>query len=228
MRSLGVRARLGTVAIEFTVGAEETHKIGEVGAKRMRRWLDCTYRFRIDQSIYDLDPNGHPYPKLRLPQLTKTSDAGEPIGRTFERFDLVGALLDEYGAPGRTLYVECKEYSHAGNQGPMYDEYLAVCYSGFVKRSKEVAAPADMEFMWATTHPFAQTNYAKLTTAEQVKTACLAHSDRLGDEEFEMSIAEQLAPRLWLAIVNQRVEEMMMGLELRKAVVARILELEVA
>ena len=60
------------MAIKFTIGAEETHKIGEEGAKRIRRWLDSTYRFRIDQTIYDLDPNGQPYPKLRVPQLTKT------------------------------------------------------------------------------------------------------------------------------------------------------------
>ncbi len=72
---------------------------------------------------------------------------------------------------------------------------------------------------------FAQTRYAALTTAEQIKTACEQHPDRLGDEPFEMSIAEQLAPRLWLAIINPRVEEMMMGLALRKAVVGAIEEL---
>ncbi len=213
------------MAIEFSIGAEETHKIGEEGAKKVRRWLDHTCRFRIDQSIYDLDQDGHPYPKLRLPQLTKTDDDGQPFGRTFERFDLIGALLDENGAPGRTLYVECKEYSQAGDQGTLYDEYLAVCYSGFVKQSRDLAAPADVEFMWATTHPFSQGNFVNLTTAEQIKSACETHPDRLGDEAFEMSIAEQLAPRLWLAIVNRRVDEMNMGLELRKAVVGRILEL---
>lgn len=213
------------MAIKFSIGAEEAHKIGEVGAKRMRRWLDYTYRFRVDQTIYDLDLLGKPYPKLRLPQLTKTDDDGEPVGRTFERFDLIGTILDESGTSGRTLYVECKEYSQAGDQGTAYDEYLAVCYSGFVKLSSLVAAPADVEFMWATTHPFALGNYSKLTTAAHIKTACEAHGGRLGDEVFDMSIAEQLAERLWLAIVNPRVEEMFMGVELRKAVVARIVEL---
>jgi hypothetical protein len=131
-----------------------------------------SHRFRIDQSIYDLDQDGNPYPKLRLPQLTKTGNDGEPIGRTFERFDLIGALLDEKGVPGQTLYVECKEYSQAGDQGKLYDEYLAVCYSGFVKQSRELQAPADVEFMWATTHPFAQGNFVNLTTADQIRSAC--------------------------------------------------------
>lgn len=214
------------MAIEFTVGAEETHKIGEEGAKRIRRWLDSSYRFRIDQTIYDLDPNGLPYPKLRVPQLVPppTPPSTEVTAR-FERFDLVGTRLDENGASGNTLYVECKEYSSAGAQGPMYDEYLAVCYSAFVHRSRSVSAPADVEFMWATTHPFAQGNYVNLTAAAQVKAACESHQDRLGGEAFDESIAAQLAPRLWLAIVNRRVDEMIMGLELRKAVVGRIVEL---
>lgn len=206
------------MAIEFKIGAEETHKIGEEGVKRVRTWLDSTYRFSIDLSIYDLDPEGNPYPKLRLEQL--------PDGK-FERFDLIGVLRDEQGKAGRDIMVECKDYSAAGNQGDLYDEYLAVCYSGFVKRSELKGAPADVEFMWATTHPFAQTNYTKLTTAEQIKAACEKHPDRLGDHAFDLSIAEQVASRLWLAIVNGRVQEMIMGVELRKAVVGRILELHI-
>lgn len=34
------------MAIEFTIGAEEIHKIGEEGAKRIRRWLDSTVASR--------------------------------------------------------------------------------------------------------------------------------------------------------------------------------------
>jgi hypothetical protein len=79
--------------------------------------------------------------------------------------------------------------------------------------------------MWATTHPFALNEFAKLTTAERIRDACSAYPQRLGNEQFDMSIAEQLAPRLWLAIVNRRVDEMIMGVELRKAIVARVVEL---
>ncbi len=189
--------------------------MGEEGAKRVRTWLDATYRFRIDQSIYDLGPDGNPYPKLRVPQLDDR----------FERFDLIGALLGDDGKSGRSVYVECKDYSGAHDQSTLYDEYLAVCYSAFVKISSAVAAPADIEFMWATTHPFAVGNYTNLTTAGQIASACEKHKDRLGAHEFDPSIADQLQPRLWLAIVNSRVDEMIMGLELRKAVVGRIVEL---
>jgi hypothetical protein len=204
------------MAIEFSIGAEESHKVGEEGAKRIRAWLDSTYRFRIDQSVYDLDEQGHPYPKLRVPQL----EDGK-----FERFDLVGNLLDAQGQVGRGLFVECKQYSQAGDQGPLYDEYLAVCYSAFVKLSEGVGAPMDVEFMWATTHPFAVGNFAHLTTAGRIEAACEKHPSRLGGRDFDPSIASQVEERLWLTIVNSRVDEMIMGLELRKAVVAKILEL---
>jgi hypothetical protein len=204
------------MAIEYTVGAEELHRIGEEGAKRIRLWLDSTFRFRIDQAVFDLDPDGNPYTKVRVAQLQSSR---------FERFDLVGALLDEDGRVGRTLYVECKQYSDAGNQPTLYTEYLAVCYSAFVALSSGIGGPADVEFMWATTHPFAQTNFSKLTTSEEIKAACDAHSARLGTHTFDQSIADQLARRLWLAIVNSRVREMIMGRELRKAVAARLTEL---
>jgi hypothetical protein len=204
------------MAIEYRIGAEELHKIGELGAKRIRTWLDSTYRFRIDQSIYDLDPDGHPYTRLRVPQL-------QP-GR-FERFDLVGNLLGDNGKPGRMVYVECKEYSQAGNQGKLYNEYLAVCYSAFVALSNDIGGPADVEFMWATTHPFAVTTYSKLASAEQIVAGCATHPERLGGHPVDNGIAEQLARRLWLAIINPRVEEMIMGVELRKAVAARLVEL---
>lgn len=214
------------MAIEFTVGAEETHKIGEEGAYRIRRWLDSTFRFRIDRSIYDLDVDGNPYPMMRLPQLPRRdAGSGDTVAGCFERFDLRGMLLDADGQPGRILWVECKEYSAAGGQRALYDEYLAVCYSGFVKAGQDVGAPPDMEFMWATTHPFAQTAYMQLTTADRIRRACETHRERLGDHAFEMSTAQQLAPRLWLSIINPRVEEMMMGPNLRKAVLGMIDEL---
>jgi hypothetical protein len=204
------------VAIEYSVGAEELHKIGEVGAKRMRLWLDGTTRFRIDRSIYDLGPNLEPPMQLRVPQLQQ---------ERFERFDLVGQTLDESGRPRRTIYVECKEYRSDANQGVLYDEYLAVCYSAFVALSHGLGGPADVDFMWATTHPFAQTDYVRLTTASRVTRGCQAHPERLGEHRFDESIAEQLSERLWLSIVNSRVEEMMPGIEIRQVVAARFVEM---
>ena len=154
-----------------------------------------------------------------------STTATDPYTHLFPPPSLACDVLDESGQAGNRLYVECKDYSDAGNQGPLYDEYLAVCYSAFVQLSKLVAAPVDVEFMWATTHPFSQTSYTTLTTAGRIQTACEAHPDRLGDETFDLTIAQQLEKRLWLAVVNSRVDEMIMGLQLRQAVVSKIVEL---
>ncbi len=67
------------MAIEFKIGAEEIHKVGELGVERVRRCLDSTYRFRIDNSVYDTDRDGNPYTKVRVPQLQTGA---------FERFAL--------------------------------------------------------------------------------------------------------------------------------------------
>jgi hypothetical protein len=200
------------MAIAYTVGAEELHKIGELATKRMRLWLDGTTRFRIDRSIYDLGPNNEPPMQLRVPQLAEG---------LFERFDLVGQTLDAEGRPQRTLYVECKDYGSDGNQGTLYDEYLAVCYSAIVKLSRDVQGLPDIEFMWATTHPFAQTDYKNLTKPSRIRKGCEAHAARLGGEAVDETIAEQLSERLWLCIVSPRVEEMMPGADIRALVAAR-------
>src|SRR4051794_4405893 len=113
--------------------------MGELEADRVRRWLDATVRFRITHNVYVLNPRTNdPMTAVRVPQLRANS---------FERFDLRGDILDEQGVAGNTLYVECKSYSNAGNQGVLYDEYLAVCYSAFGKTWDLLQAVPSMEFM---------------------------------------------------------------------------------
>lgn len=118
---------------------------------------------------------------MRVPQI---------VDGKFERFDLIGSLRGENGEAGRTVYLECKEYSSDGNQPQLYDEYLAVCYSAFVKLGSGIAAPPNIEFMWATTHPFAQTTFTALTTADRIARGCSKFPERLGEHEFDDSIAE--------------------------------------
>jgi hypothetical protein len=49
------------VAIEFKLGAEGAHEMGELGVAQIRAGLDATYCFRIDSSVYDVDRDGKPY-----------------------------------------------------------------------------------------------------------------------------------------------------------------------
>jgi hypothetical protein len=207
--------------MQFTVGAEELHAKGAAGVRGFRDWLNATGRASMERTVYDLNPRtGDPYTQVRVGLLDGS----------FERFDLYGQLLEEDGGLGADLYVESKFYSSAGNQGVLYREYLAVCYSAFAARSASVGGPASMEFMWATTHPFSQGDWTDLTSEAQIAAACndSTLSARLGGQSYDSNVGAELSRRLWLAVVGRRYEELIMGLELKKALQSRLIELRAA
>jgi hypothetical protein len=207
--------------IQYSVNAEALQEIGRDGVMRIRRWLDASARFAISHTAYDLDPDRRPYTQVRLEQLD---------GR-FENFDLVGDIRDERGSRGNTVYVECKKYSGAGNQGAFYNEYLTVAYSAFAARHATLQHPPSMEFMWITTHPFAQTTFSRLMEPDTIKAACADETFkvRLGGQEYDDELGGVLATRLWLVVVNDRMlDEMIMGDELRGAVLAKMVEMGTA
>jgi hypothetical protein len=204
--------------IQYSVTAEGLQEIGRQGVFRVRRWLDSTARFDMSHTAYDLDPDGNPYTQVRVDQLD---------GRV-ENFDLVGDIRDENGRKGNTVYVECKAYSQAGNQAALYDEYLATCYSAFAARQAALEHVPSIEFMWVTTHPFAVTNFAKLTDEPTIATACATepHDARLGSDTYDPELGAVLSSRLWLVVVNDRMlNEMIMGDALRAAVVSKMIEM---
>lgn len=207
--------------IQYSVTAEGLHEIGRDGVLRVRRWLDATARFSISHTAYDLDPAGRPYTQVRVEQLD---------GR-FENFDLVGDIRDPQGKKGNAVYVECKNYTAAGNQATLYDEYLATCYSAFAARQGNVGHVPSVEFMWVTTHPFAVTNFAKLTDEPAIASACAkeAYKKRLGEDEYDPKLGAVLSGRLWLVVVNDRMlNEMIMGEELRAAVMGKMIQMGTA
>lgn len=190
--------------------------MGQVGARRVKRWLEATARFRITHEVYDIPVTGEPPTQLRVPQLNGKN----------ERFDLFGHLVAEDGKAGRSLFVECKQYSNAGNQGPLYSDYLATCYSAFATMYRDYSSVPSVEFMWATTHPFALGKFTKLTSADEIVNACRDNRflGRLNGEPIDDDLVDALAERLWLAILNSRVEEMMMSRQMLAHVTAHIVE----
>lgn len=197
---------------------EQLHRMGEEGAKKAALWLDSTARFAISHNAYDLDPStGEPLDHARL----------ELLDGSWETFDLIGNILDEKGKQGHRLYVECKNYSTDGNQGKLYREYLAVCYSAFHRRWKAVDAPPSMEFMWATTHPFAVSTWTELRDLATIREACEDETmaARLDDVPFDDDVGRELAKRLWVSVVNDRADEMIMGSELFIAVKGKMIDL---
>lgn len=207
-----------TEVIKYSVTAEGLHEVGREGVMKIRRWLDSTARFDMSHSAYDLDKDGHQLTQVRVEQLDGS----------FETFDLVGDIRDEVGRKGNTIYVECKNYSQAGNQAQLYDEYLATCYSAFASRHQALENVPSIEFMWVTTHPFAVTNFSKLTDQATIAAACSneAHHRRLGTAPYDPALGDLLAERLWLVVASGRMlNEMIMGDALRAAVLGKMVEL---
>ena len=175
----------------------------------------------MSHTAYDLDPDDRPYTQIRVEQLDSR----------FENFDLVGDIRDADGKKGNTVYVECKNYTSAGNQGTYYAEYLATCYSAFAAKTKSLGHVPSIEFMWATTHPFSQNTFAKLTDEATIAEACAheTHKTRLGSDSYDPALSDLLSGRLWLVVVNDRMlEEMIMGDELRAAVLGRMVQMGTA
>jgi hypothetical protein len=204
--------------LRYSVGAEALQEVGRDGAFRIRRWLEHTARFRISHTAYDLDDAGNPYTQVRV----------ELLDGSFENFDLVGDILGPDARAGNRVYVECKTYTSDGNQGTLYDEYLAVAYSAFAREYAALDHPPSVEFMWVTTHPFALGRFARLTTEPCIGAACRHErfESRLGGSDYNPELGQVLASRLWLCVVNDRMlEEMLMGPELRKAVMSAMVDL---
>lgn len=206
--------------ITYSVTAETAHEIGRDGVIRIKRWLDATGRFAMSHTAYDLDEDKRPFTQVRVDQLDGSA----------ESFDLVGELRDADGKRGRTVYVECKKYATAADQGTLYGEYLATVYSAFAAEYGRLQNPPSAEFMWVTTHPFAVTKFGQLCSESELAAACSDErwSRRLGGSSYDDELGRELAPRLWLLVVSDRMlDDMLMGPRLRKAVSAELAELGV-
>lgn len=191
---------------------EAMHQKGAEGAQRAKRWLDSTTRTKATWTNADAVSAG------RLEYVWPHA-GGNPFS-----FD-VGGLL--FGSPfdGHSFMAEVKNYS-GDDLGPQYDEFLAKCYLVF-KNHRQWAD----QFMFLTWHPFRIKKWTKLCDAEAIVAGCLAHRRRLFDETDEaaakalidMSVVDDLAGRLWLVVLSEKQEELLMSNEDRALVVgARI------
>ena len=185
------------------MAGETTHGIGQDGVERARAWLEKTGRVQVNFTVYEV---GVP------PFLTFRNTTGGEF-----TFDMCGVLnLDE----GKALfYGEVKKYSGVGSQSKEYTEYLAKCYRATCMNERPY------HFMWITWHPFSQTKWSKLCTAEEVRVAVNKHKTKYcgDDQDIDEELCDELAGRLWLIVLSDRQEDLsmsdeMLG-ELRRAVV---------
>jgi len=132
-------------------------------------------------------------------------------------YDLKGYCLDEKGNPGPEIYVESKNVKDAGDQGAEFQEFLARAYSGTMRLSSDLGMDPKHEFMWATTCPWKGKGFRGVATEDTILEAIRAAESHIipGDHTVDGSMVRSLAERLWVWVISERQEEMVMGDQLR-------------
>jgi hypothetical protein len=179
--------------------AESVQKDGMDGVDLAKRWLESTTWIELPFNVYD----NAPVCTLRL------------LNGTVKRFDLFGYI---HNKPATPLFVEVKDYDTAGGkQGAEYWEFLANAYS-ITAQDLVDGLDARREFMWITRHPFSQTDWAELTSADRIKQALEKHPEVLrksqdSDAEshaVDVDLLATVSSRLWLLVLHKRQESLML------------------
>ncbi|MEU7905294.1 hypothetical protein [Actinoplanes sp. NPDC049118] len=170
--------------------AEGAHMDGLVGVKYAQQYLESTTHITLPFNVYE-DMNQTTFVRL---------------DKRLKRYDLVGHFLGERRRP---LAVENKAYTGVGKQPEDYTEYLANAYS-ITARECEDGVDTEREFMWLTTHPFAQTKWARLRSPEEIAEALAKHPEALADRKLDNDLLARVASRLWLIPLHDRHRELLL------------------
>lgn len=192
---------------------EIEQEIGRNGVKRVRRLLDGTMRFQMPYDIYE-SPE-----RVILPLLTE--------GKT-KSFDLRGHYSDESGDAGSEIYVEAKNYADAGNQAAEFRKFLAWAYSATMRKKMELGLDPKLEFMWATTCPWKGSGFREVASQEALREAIdTAGEDVIpADHARDEAVVDALAERLWVWVICDRQEEMVLSNLMRSWIAAKREELK--
>jgi hypothetical protein len=191
---------------------EIEQEIGRNGVKRVRRLLDGTMRFRMPYDIYETPE------RVILPLLAE--------GKT-KSFDLCGHYSEEKGDAGSEIFVEAKNYADAGNQASEFKKFLAWAYSATMQRQSEIGLDPKFEFMWATTCPWKGTGFREVASRDAIRKAI----DAAGEEVIPIGhtpddeMVDALVNRLWVWVICDRQEEMVLGNLMRSWIAAKWEEL---
>ncbi|MDR8409768.1 hypothetical protein MTP10_13585 [Nonomuraea sp. 3-1Str] len=190
---------------------EAMHIKGADGARRAKRWLDSTTRVRSSWTNED---------EVHASRLEFTWPYG---GQPFS-FD-IGGIFTGGEFEGQFFAAECKNYTGDSDQGTHFDDWVAKCY---VTR-KNHARLAD-HFMWITWHPFRVTRWADLCSADSVRAGLLIPRNAkrvFGHEDIDAarsliddSLVEDVASRMWLLVLSEKQEKLVITREHRALIVA--------
>lgn len=185
------------------VSGEETQEKGREGAQRAKVWLDSTTRANVRWVNAD-----------RIAVKKLTFPWAENSQRKFS-FDLAGHLIGGE-LDGQEFFVESKFYDKPHDQAKLYREYLAKCYRAFLHRPERCD-----HFMWITWAPFLVESWDELCSTEFVEKAVRQHWAKLcpdgrpTEPDPDTETCAEVAGRLWIIILSQRQEGLVISREHR-------------
>jgi hypothetical protein len=164
--------------------AEETQELGRQGVFLFKRWLESTTYMDLSWNSYG------------TPAMCEVQHLGG-----VKTYDLAGILLLKPNVP---VVVECKRYSSPGAQPQEFEELLAIAYGAALHDKNNNRRDAKKQFVWATTHPFNQTKWSKLTSIETLREAVKGHPELAGDEPFDEDLGRKIVDRIWLLVWHEK------------------------
>jgi hypothetical protein len=193
---------------------EVEQEAGRVGAKRVKRLLEGTMRFKLPYNAYQHAE------RVRVEMLTGI----------FETYDLNGDFLDEDGHAVTRIYVESKNVEGAGAQAAEFRRFLAQAYSATRMAITKGGADPKYEFMWGTTCPWKGEGFRRVADWMEVRNAAVWDSERdlevlvagrklqravPEDHAVDEDLARVVSKRIWLWVISDRHEGMTMGARMR-------------
>ncbi len=185
--------------------AEETQEQGRAGVQNVKRWLESSVRFSLPYNVYE-----------NTVRCTLATVNG------VKRFDLKGDHYDEKYANPREIYIEVKTYKTDSGLDNAWKEFVATAYSATHVKWEELGRDPELEFMFASTHPWKPSSYWAATDVGSVREACEARADLMPDGGPVDDRLQAVADNLFLWVISKRQEDMTMGKKFRGWVMDRI------
>lgn len=167
---------------------EQVHELGREGVGQVKAWLEATTWIDLPFNAYE--------------------DGARCKVATFsgpKKFDLRGHFRGDK-TQRREVTVECKRYSTPGAQQAEFDKFLAIAYSATLKKSRDLQAPWEEDFIWVTFHPFGQRKW--ISQADHKRFVDVLNKPDmaayLGGEPIDDDLVRKVADRIWLLVLSEK------------------------
>ncbi len=176
---------------------EQIQEKGRNGVHRAKLWLERTTRVGHSWTAYDSVPS------VDLLKFTCPGN-GASAG-----FDIGGTLRGE-NLEGQAFLAEVKDYGPNSDQYPEFKKFLALCYIAYT------AKPTYCDHLiWITWRPFKCQTWDDLTSVNEVIEAVVTERERVfgvgvtqedARSQVDLAAAAAVADRLWLIVLSERQE----------------------